>query len=885
MTDSAVKPKTKKDAAWVLKTLFLMGVGCSLVVAILVGLIFWHFSHDLPKIITVADYKPLSITRIVGTPDPAHPEADTTIGEFYKEHRYVIPFEKIPEVLVRAFISAEDDKFFEHMGINLSSMLRASIANFRAGHVVQGGSTITQQLAKSLLPTNERTERSLSRKIKEVILSNRIEHNLTKQQILFLYLNQIYLGHGAYGVQAASRTYYRKDASQVSIAEAAVLAGLNQAPGKYSPIINPKKAKERQLYVLRRMFENKFITQAQLTEAAAQPLRIFHDEEINTKYAPYLVEHIRRYLLDKYGEKAIYEDGMTVTVPANPKLAQSAGKSLKDGLRVVDKRLGYRGPVQHLEATTDIESFLKSERLKLIEGKVHYQMLMPDGHLDPLEAMHDAGIQAEAELLEADELYQAVVTSLDDKRKVTGVMIGAVRAELPLDRMKWARPVKDDKAQVPARGDPTLPSRVFKKGDVILVKTVDDPKAPKDVVQVQLEQEPQIQGALVSIEAQTGYVLAMEGGYDFETSEFNRAAQAQRQPGSSFKPIIYSAGLEKGFTPASIIVDSPIVYNDAESGKWKPSNFEEKFYGDTTFRQALIKSRNVPTIKIAQALSVSTILDYSKRLGIEGKLPADLSICLGSASISLLEMTKTYALFPRFGRKVTPIFLSKVMDRDGKVLEEQKAQLLPQTITIAAPAANESVANDPTASPTPAPAIPASGRIPLAMPHYPLANDPDQVLDPRVAYVMTHLMKEVVNYGTGHDAKALNRSAAGKTGTTSDYIDAWFMGFTPNVVTGVWVGFDSQKSIGPSETGARAALPIWLSFMHEAVKGYQDVDFTVPPGVVFASIDSVSGKLASPNSSQAIKEAFIEGTQPTETGGPGAAPPESQSEFFKEDIE
>ena len=855
-----------------------MSIACTLIGTLVLGAVFWSFSRDLPKIVSAADYRPLIVTRIVGAPDPANPKEDSTIAEFYKQRRYVIPYEKIPQVVVRAFISAEDDKFFEHMGVNLTSILRASIANFRAGHVVQGGSTITQQVAKSLLPDSGGIKgRNFTRKIKELILSNRMERDLSKQQILYLYLNQIYLGHGAWGVQAAARTYYRKDVSELTVAEAAVLAGLPQAPTNYSPIINPKKAKERQLYVLRRMYENKFITQAQLTEGAALPLKIYHDEDLNNKYAPYLVEHIRRYVLDKYGEKAVYEDGLTITVPTHPKIAQAAGKSLKSGLALVDKRMGYRGPLQHLGSASEIEKFLKEQRLKMIERKVGYQMMMPDGRLDAVEAMKNAGIQRDSDLLETGQLYQAVVTSLDDARKITGVMIGGARAELPANRMTWARPLKDEKAPVPARGDPSTPSRAFQKGDVILVQLAN---ASKEGLVVQLEQEPQVQGALVSIEVATGNIIAMEGGYDFEGSEFNRATQAQRQPGSAYKPFIYAAGLEKGYTPASIVVDSPIVYEDSESGKWKPSNFEEKFYGDTTFRQALIKSRNVPTIKIAQAIGIGGILEYSKRLGIEGKLPADLSISLGSASVSLLEMTKAYAVFPRLGRRVNPMFFSKVLDRDGKLLEEQKVQALPSQISIPpvpepSPQPNYGQASQPS----------VLGRANILMPHYPPPGDPDQVIDARVAYVMTHLMKEVVNYGTGHEAKALNRVAAGKTGTTSDYIDAWFMGFTPQVVTGVWVGFDNQKAIGHNETGARAALPIWLSFMMEAVKPYPDTDFTIPPGVVFASIDATSGRLSSANSSQAIREAFIEGTQPTQSSGQNAATPEAQSEFFKEDIE
>jgi penicillin-binding protein 1A len=549
---------------------------------------------------------------------------------------------------------------------------------------------------------------------------------------------------------------------------------------------------------------------------------------------------------------------------------------------MVDKRIGYRGPLQHLDNAVDIEKFLREERIKLIERRVHYKMLMPDGHLDSIEAMKSAGLQFEGELMEPGQLYRGVVTSIDDKRKVTGVLIGAARADLPFEKMKWAKVARDDKNPVP-RSEITVPSQVLKKGDVILVRLAMEPEGPKGIVPstltVALEQEPQVQAAIVSLDVHTGSVIAMEGGYDFELSEFNRAAQAQRQAGSAFKPFVYAAALEKGFNPASIIVDSPLVYDEGDSGKWKPSNFEERFYGDTTFRQALIKSRNIPTIKIAQALTVPAIIEYSKRLGIEGKLPADLSLSLGSGSISLLDMTKSYALFPRLGRKVTPIFFNKVFDRDGKLLEEQKPAVMPAQVTIAP-------AEAPAASASPLPDVAVVGRqSAIPMPHYPLANDPDQVLDPRVAFVMTHLMNEVVNYGTGHDAKALQRSAAGKTGTTTDYIDAWFMGFTPNVVTGVWVGFDNQRSIGPLETGARAALPIWLSFMQEAVKNYPDTEFTIPPGVVFASIDPATGKLASPNSSTAIKEAFVEGTQPVETSDQGNNPADSQGEFFKEDVE
>jgi penicillin-binding protein 1A len=853
-----------------IQILFFGIVGGTLAAMAAVILVFWHFSTDLPKIIRVEDYHPLVVTRVFASPSamgiPSNPtganakpnssESDTLIAEFYKERRYLVPFEKIPEIVIDAFISAEDDQFFEHPGINIGSMIRAAIANLKAGHTVQGASTITQQLAKTLLLTGEngRAEKTFTRKIKEVILASRFEKYLTKQQILYLYLNQIYLGHGAYGVEAASETYFRKNISDISIAEAALIAGMPQAPGKYSPLLNPKKAKERQLYVLRRLFENKYITQAQMTEAAAKPLKIYHDENVNDRYAPYLVEHIRRYLVEKYGIKSVNEEGLTVKVPTSAELLKAASKSLKEGLRAIDKRIGYRGPLQHLSTAEDIEKFLKDYRLDLIEKRVQYQVLLADGKLDEFEAMHLAGYDSDLQLLQPGEIYQAVVTSLDEKRKSVGVMIGATRLELNADHTKWAN---------------ATPVKLFKRGDVIQVRVE---ASNANGATISLEQDPQVQGALFSIDAHTGNVLAMEGGFDYERSEFNRAVQAQRQPGSAFKPIIYASALEKGFTPASIIVDSPIVYQNEDS-KWKPSNYEERFYGDTTFRQALIKSRNIPTIKIVQAVGVPYVIEYAKRLGFNSKFNEDLSISLGSTTTSLVDITSVYALFPRLGRKVTPTFISQVMDRDGKIIEENKPRPLGAPhIAAAAPAPAASV-------------VPVSAQLPVAIPSYPPADDPDQILDPRVAYVMTNLMKEVVAYGTGHEAKNLGRAAAGKTGTTNDSLDAWFMGFTPNVVTGVWVGFDNQKPIGRGETGAKAALPIWLSFMKEAVKNYPDVEFTIPPGVSFASIDAQTGKLAPANSSRAIKEAFIEGTEPKQSADSFDNSSETQGDFFKDDTE
>ncbi len=851
------------------KILFIGAILGSILLTLLGGGAFWYFSRSLPTIITVADYRPAVVSQVVAT-QGGHA---TVIGEFYKERRYLIPYEKIPEKLVQAVISAEDDQFFSHQGVNLASILRAAIANFRAGHVVQGGSTITQQVAKSLLLT---PERSFVRKAKELILASQIERNLTKQQILYLYLNQIYLGHGAYGVQAAARVYFDKDVSELTIAECAMIAGMPQAPGKYSPHQNPKKAKERQLYVLRRMLENRYVSAAEHEASVKEKLKVHDSVDVNPKYSAYYIETLRRQVMEKYGDRALYEDGLQILVDIDPELMKTAGRSVREGLRAIDRRNGFRGPIKRLKKDDEIQKWLDESRVRLVMDQLGYDVLLPEGVIDTIEAVKFANLKAEADLLKQGEVYQGLVTGLDPKAKVANVAVGAVKVEIPVAELTWAKP------------GVTQPAQVLAKGDVIYFRVL---KREGERVIAGLEQDTEIQGALFAMNAQTGQVLAIEGGFDYSKSEFNRAMQAQRQMGSAFKPMIFSAALEKGYTPASIIVDAPIVYNDEETGKWKPANFEEKFYGDTTFRQALIKSRNIPTIKIVQDVGVSYVTEFAKRLGMPTVLPQDLSISLGSGTISLSELTRAYAVYPRFGRRVTPIYYSMVKDRDGKMLEENPPIVQKPLDAVMKLIAAETVADVPPPEPEP-------GSSPLPAPKptafsfksasFPLHGDPEQVMDPRIAFVATHLMKEVVSFGTGHEAKQLGRAAAGKTGTTNDYQDAWFMGFTPHVVAGAWVGYDTQKPIGKGETGARAALPIWLEFMKEAVKNTPETDFEVPPGVVFASIHPQTGKLAPPNASYAIKEAFIEGSEPKEIGPntTGNTPPSrSQGDFLKEDIE
>lgn len=848
------------------RSLFLILIFSTVLISMIGGLVFWYFSSDLPELATLQDYKPSIVSKVVAQTDQGE-----LLGEFSRERRIITPSDQIPELVVNAFIAAEDDQFFKHQGVNFASIMRAAIANFRAGHVVQGGSTITQQVAKSLLLTSEKT---FTRKVKEVLLASQMEHHLDKKQILYLYLNQIYLGNGAYGVGAAAQAYFGKSVSDITLAEAAILAGMPQAPSTYNPFQNPGKAKERQKYVLRRMQENGFISSAQLEAAVEESIKLYSRKDPNLKWAPYYIEHIRRYLIEKYGEELTYGGGMTVVVPTSRTLSQAAQKSVEQGLREVDKRLGYRGPIKRLKKE-QVDNFIQQNEVELLKQKFGYTILSPDGKLNVRRVKEFEKVASAADLLPEDELVELVIEQVDTKKGGVLVRVGSYVSEIAFEQLKWA---------VPGQMISQI-SRAFTKGDVVRARF-------KDKV-LYLEQKPELQGALLSLDSRNGNVLAMVGGYDFEESQFNRAIQAERQPGSAFKPFIFAAAIEKGYTPVSLIMDSPLVFTDEEFGKWKPSNFDEKFYGDTTLRSALIKSRNIPTIRILQAVGLGDLFNFIDRIDFKIKIPRDFSISLGSGSVSLLEITKTYAVYPRLGKKLKPVFFTKILDRDGKILEENTVQAF-QPLLRAPPVPVEEVAetapteaaeaNTPPAQEKPVqPGSQIIGKSKLVLPQYPLANDPEQVMDPRVASLMTQLMNEVVNYGTGRGARGLGKATAGKTGTTNDYMDAWFMGYTPEVVTGTWVGYDGQKTIGPGETGSQAALPIWFEYMKVAVQNYQVTEFPIPDGIVYVSVNSVTGKKSSPNTPNALKEAFIEGTEPKEDEQ-SQAKKDSPTNLLKEDF-
>ena len=752
---------------------------------------FYRVTRNLPQIGSLQDYEPPIVTTVYAADN-------TPIAEFYVERRIVVPLERIPQKLIEAFVSAEDSRFFEHEGIDFLGILRALWKNIKAGGIVQGGSTITQQVTKSLLLS---PERSFSRKLKEAILAYRIEKHLSKQEILFLYLNQIYLGHGAYGVQAAAQNYFGKNVEELNLAECATLAGLPQAPSRYSPYSHPERAKERQVYVLNRMVADGYITTNEAAEALAYELKVKEREDWDIGSVPYFSEHIRRYLEEKYGEETLYREGLKVYTTVDVAFQKTAQKALEKGLYELDKRQGYRGPLKHL-APEEIETFFKD--------------------------LQESG---EERKLEKGAVVKGVVVAVSKQEKTVSVRLDGSLGTLPLANMEWAR--KPDPEIAYGTVKVTDPTKVLKVGDVILVRLLEEDSKTKGWI-LTLEQEPEVQGALLCMENSTGYVKAMVGGLDFNKSQFNRAIQSRRQPGSAFKPFTYAAALDKGYTPTTIVIDSPIIYTDEEMDfKWKPKNYKEKFYGPTLLRSALIFSRNVVTIKILRDIGIDYVIDYARRFGITSPLSRDLSLALGSSGVSLLELTNAYSVFADLGELVSPIFITKVVDRHGNILEEHTIQK-------------------------------------------------ERVLEKDTAYIMTHLLQEVVKYGTGWRARALKRPAAGKTGTTNKLQDAWFIGFTPEYVSGVWVGFDDDRTLGKYETGSRAASPIWVDFTTEILKDKPVNVFTVPENVVFAKIDPKTGLLAKPEDGNAVFEAFKEGTAPTETTEKSAP---AADDFFKGDLD
>ncbi|MBI5599171.1 MAG: PBP1A family penicillin-binding protein [Deltaproteobacteria bacterium] len=758
------------------------------------GGFYVYLVKDLPAVGALGEYNPNLITKVYA--------ADSrVVGEFYIERRIVAPMDSIPPHLVQAFLAAEDSKFFEHGGIDYLGILRALYKNLSAGRIVQGGSTITQQVARTFFLSSER---KFTRKLREAILAFRIESQLSKKEILHLYLNQIYFGNGAYGVEAASETYYGKNVKDLSIAEAALLAGLPKAPNRYSPYASFELAKKRQEFVIARMLEEGFITKKEADDAAAEKLALKPRELRNLWVGPYFTEHIRRYIEEKYGDTLLYNGGLNIFTTMDVETQKAANAAVDYGIRTYDKRRGYRGPVRTLRTGDDIKAFL---------AEADQQMTY-----DPLRA---------------GAVLQGVVASVDAAERTLTVNIGTRRGIILYPDLAWARLYNP--TQNPDGGKFVNPMGLFTSGDVLEVRVKTLPSTPSSsddngsTIALELEQTPLIEGALIAMEPQTGYVKAMVGGSDFLKTQYNRAIQAKRQPGSAFKPIIYSAAIDSGYTPATVVVDSPIVFTGSlkigdEEMDWKPRNFEEKFHGPTTVREAIAKSRNVVTVKVLKDIGVSSAISYARKLGIESPLASDLSLALGSSAVSLMEMTRAFATFANMGLKPEPVFITKVTDKDGNVLEERGTAL-------------------------------------------------EAVLSPQTSYIITNLLQGVIENGTGWRARALGRPVAGKTGTTNNLNDAWFIGYVPGLVAGVWVGYDNEHQLGHGETGAQAALPAWVKFMKEALEPVPSGNFPVPDGVEFVRIDPENGLLAGAATKNPVFEVFKVGTAPTTiSDGKGASP-------------
>jgi len=734
---------------------------------------YYALIQGVPPVEEIKAYRPSKATKI-------YADDDTLIGEFKVEKGEYVPFNKIPEHLIRAVISIEDSRFWYHSGVDYIAIMRALIRDIKARTIREGASTITQQLAKVVFLSPERT---IVRKLREVVLASRLEKKLTKEEILELYLNKIYFGHGAHGVEMASRVYFGKSVSDLTLAEAALIAGLIKAPSRYSPYNSLKRAKERQRVVLKRMVEEGYITDEQAEMAYRQPLYLSSAKY--RKYRPnYFLEYIRKYLEEKYGVEMTYKGGLRVYTTLDRDMQVAAVESLKKGLRRLDKRQGFRGPIGHKDI--DPERELKSqEKFKKIA-------------------------------LNQNDILSAIVIRVGNSQAIVKTH-GVVGKILRRDA-RWARKVIDEDGNVVKIFNNFRLKDILKPGDIIYVRVKD---AKGEIPIFTLEQEPLVQGAVVAMEPSTGYVRVIVGGYDFNKSEFNRAVSARRQAGSAFKPIIYAAAMDYGFTPASLIMDEPIKYESEEYGDWEPENYEGRYYGPTRLREALIHSRNIVTVKLLEQIGVDRVIRFARKLGIKGPFPRNLTLALGSLSVSPLELTSAFAVFANGGVKMRPVVIKYILDSDGNIIEN----------------------NEPRG---------------------------ERVISPQTAYLATSMLEDVVRYGTGWRARALKRHVAGKTGTTNEYRDAWFIGYTPELVAGVWVGFDNSRSLGEDETGSRASAPIWVSFMKKALlkisefsdKAQKDKPFPIPEGIVTAVIDPVTGMLATPDSGKMV-EFFKEGTVPT----------------------
>jgi penicillin-binding protein 1A len=781
-----------RRAAWMLVSLVVLGLAG--IGAGFYGL--WYFGRGLPDYQQLGSYRPPVTTRI-------HGADGTLIAELAHERRLFVPYDAIPRRVIGAFLSAEDKSFWEHSGVDPMGIARALLDNLQ--HVGQdrrlvGASTITQQVAKNFLLSNEV---SFKRKIREAILAVRIEQAYSKEHILELYLNEIFLGRRAYGVAAAALNYFGKGLDELTIAEAAYLAALPKAPNNYNPQLHPERALERRNWVIGRMEEDGRITEAEAEAAEKEPLLNQPLPDLDPTGNGYFVEEVRREIIAKFGEAALYESGLSIRTTVRPDLQRAADSALRAGLISYDRRHGWRGPISHIDLTPDWAA-----RLSALDVEPVVETWRP-----------------------------AVVLSLSANDARIGFDDGAT-AILPMAGMAWARPTLEEQTTGPS---PKQPSDVLKTGDIIVVEAAEPVAGVKGPVTYELRQIPNVNGAVVAMDPHTGRVMALSGGFSFEKSQYDRATQAKRQPGSAFKPFVYATSLDNGFTPSSLILDAPVAIDQGPGlGVWKPGNYSGHFYGPTTLRAGLELSRNLMTVRLAQFVGMDKVVATAKNFGVVDDIPPVLAMALGAGETTLMRMTTAYAMFVNGGKRIHPSLIDRAQDRDG----------------------HDIFSNDPR----PCAECKNVSWTGQAAPELP--DTRESVISPQTAYQIVNILQGVVDRGTAVRVKAVGHPLAGKTGTSNDSKDTWFVGFSPDLAVGVFVGFDTPDTLGKKETGASAAAPIFRDFMTVALAGQAPQPFRVPPGVRLVRIDAKTGLPPEPGARDVIWEAYKPGTEPLDDERP-----------------
>jgi penicillin-binding protein 1A len=790
-----------------MRILAYLGVaGVVLVAGAALGVAFllWSYSRDLPPHDQLAHYEPPVMTRV-------HAGDGRLIAEFARERRLYVPISAIPKDLINAFLSAEDKNFYDHEGVDLVGIMRAVIANIQNvinDRRLEGASTITQQVAKNFLLTNEV---SFERKIKEALLARRIEQAYSKDRILELYLNEIYLGMGSYGVAAAALNFYGKSLDELTLGEMAYLAALPKAPNNYHPFRQRERAVARRNWVLSRMSDNGFITPFEASVARAEPFNVTPrtggTQIVETQF---FVEEVRRQTISMYGEDQTYDGGLSIRTTLDTSLQALIRRELRDGLVAYDQRHGWRGPHARLDSTGDWPTALVA-----------------------LDTARDLAPWRVAVVLEVTD-DGATIGLRPDLDEAGNMINPGETGYVPLSEMTWARDSKDNRKVGP---EITKAGDRLAVGDVIWVAPVaaEDGQGSAAQGQYALRQIPEVNGAVVAIDPHTGRVRALVGGFSYQLSEFNRATQALRQPGSSFKPFVYAAALDSGYTPSSLVLDAPFVIEQGPGlALWKPENYSRTFYGPSTLRLGLEKSRNVMTVRLAQAIGMDKVSAYARRFGIMDDMMPVLAMSLGAGETTLLKMTNAYAMLVNGGKKIEPVLIDRVQDRYGRTVFRHDVR------ECAACAADEWTGQ--------------------AAPE--ISDTRENVIDPRTAYQVVSMLKGVVDRGTGRTIASVGKPLAGKTGTTNREQDAWFVGFSPDLALGVFIGFDDPKPMGRGETGGGLAAPVFRDVMKDALADQPALPFRMPPGVTLVRVDAKTGLVAAPGSEGTILEAFKAGTEP-----------------------